>query len=167
MLIKLNFHKWLPLYRGHGSFLFTFSTTTTSPQWQWPLRSNKGGCQQPVNHRWMTNVHKTSSFCAETSIFKIKKCCSPPKSVILHPYLPIMVTSSSLSTVPSCKVASTFILIVPLSLPLADKIATFKCQILKSGLLSSKFKPDVYLTTKEDLLDGVNIATHTLLWYVW
>ena len=96
------------------------------------------------------------------AFLKLKNVAPPQKSVILHPYLPIMVTStsSSLSTVPSCKVASTFILIVPLSLPLADKIATFKCQ---SGLLSSNFKPNVYLTIKEDLLDGVNIATHTLL----
>ena len=54
--------------------------------------------QRPVNHRLMTNVHKTSSFSASlVSIFVqypfIEKRCSPEKKVILHSYLPIMVTS--------------------------------------------------------------------------
>ena len=109
---------------------------------------------------------KPHHFVLKQAFLKLKNVAPPQKKCHITPLPPHnghLSTSSSLSTVPSCKVASTFILIVPLSLPLADKIATFKCQILKSGLLSSNFKPNVYLTTKEDLLDGVNIATHTLL----
>lgn len=109
---------------------------------------------------------KPHHFVLKQAFLKLKNVAPPQKKCHITPLPPHnghLSTSSSLSTVPSCKVASTFILIVPLSLPLADKITTFKCQILKSGLLSSNFKPNVYLTTKEDLLDGVNIATHTLL----
>ena len=88
---------------------------------------------------------KPHHFVLKQAFLKLKNVAPPPKKCHITPLPPHnghLSTSSSLSTVPSCKVASTFILIVPLSLPLADKIATFShfSEVLKkTNGLSNKW----------------------------